>query len=130
MITIKAPNPDFEMIMFLPSPALGDSERPESKIQTKKSMNDDAIAHITQKQSATAVRYKWEFDLTRFKALELWNFIDAYSAKSWQITLWDDVTIIIVNLLINPFELDVFGRAIHADSDEAVRVTLEFENIQ
>lgn len=119
-----APHPDYESIIFLPEPDLGDRERPEARIQLKKSMDGTTYTHITQNQSAKKTII-YNFELTRYKALELFDFVDAYLGKQWKIT-WPTEEII-AYLMVNPLQLEMTKRSVIADNVEAVLLELEFE---
>ena len=128
MIQIYAPHPDSEAILFLPKPEFGDGERPESRIQAKKAMNGDTYTHVTQGQP-DAIHYRFAFNITRKKALELKEFIRLYAGSAWRI-VWTGRPDIVANLMVNPLQLDMAFRGVVADSVEAVPIELEFESIQ
>lgn len=125
MIQFQAPYPAYEAILFMPKPDLQDGERPESYMRIKRAMSGATYAHVTQGQP-NKIHYRWSFNITRKKALELKEFIRLYSGERWNI-VWPGKTDIVVNLLINPLQLDMSFRAVVADSLEAVPIELEFE---
>lgn len=128
-LQFQAPHPDYESIIFMPTPSFGDRERPESRIQLKKAMDGESYSHITQRQVFTAMHYAWSFNITRLKALELKAFIDAHIGQPWRL-IWPGRDNIIAHLLVNPLQLDMAFRAVVAGSVEAVPIDLEFESVQ
>lgn len=125
MIQFQAPYPAYEAILFMPTPDMQDGERPESYISVRRAMSGDTYTHVTQGQP-NKIHYRWSFNITRKKALELKEFIRLYTGARWNV-VWPGKTDIVVNLLINPLQLDMAFRAIVADSLEAIPIELEFE---
>lgn len=122
----RAPFPDIATVVVMPRPELRDAEIPETRVQLKTAMDGTLRTHVIKQPNRTT--YKWIFDLSRKKGLELWEFIRIHAANPWEIVRDSDS--IIVNLKVNPVELEMLKRAVHCTSKDNVNLTLEFEKIQ
>lgn len=127
MIKIFAPHPDYKIVIFLPSPEWGDVQRLESNIQLKKSMDSSVV--VTHIRKLTNIRsYELNFNLTRLKSIEFYNFYNYFAAEKIKLVLLDG-TEKIGYLRINPFEIEVMKRALVGDSIEEVSVKIAFESV-
>lgn len=125
-ISIAAPWPDATTIIFLPSPAMGDSEASAHDVQLKQMLSGDYRTHARTTVGAT---YTWDFGITRKKALEFADFFRSFAGKLWQVTLWDD-RVLVGNALFNPAEMRMLSRGVVAGSTETVGLSMTFRTIQ
>lgn len=118
---IYAPSDIPEIVVTLPSPNLGDVRRREDTVQLKQAMDGSYRTHI---QRTGQVTLRWEFSLTRKKALEVLNFYEQYGHLKWRV-VWTETYYGYIKL--NPASLEMLRRGVTADSFETVGFAFEFE---
>lgn len=117
MVILQAPHELVQATMFLPNPLFGDNESDKIEANVRRAMNGDYYSYI---KTNTNRQINLEFELERVKALELDEFVTAYTAYNIRLTdhrgrVWSVV------LLNNPTEL------INANLKNRYQVTLQFE---
>lgn len=127
MFIIKGPYPRVKTTTVLPSPLWGDSSALASTVQTMRTMDGTLYTYV--KDRAGRKRLRWDFELSRHKAIELREFINSYVGSKLQVI--DHVNVSWFGYLKNnPFEFTGAGRA--GDwwpGGETMTVLLEFEEI-
>jgi hypothetical protein len=124
MFIIKAPHPIYQTSIIMPSPERGNSEALAAEVQILRSINGKQYVYKKDKQGRRI--FQWSFILSRYKAIELRNFVKAYYSCAIKI-IDHDSNIFIGYLQNNPFELGNGSRAGGFPGDETQRITLEFE---
>ena len=124
MFVLRAPYPSLRTTTLLPSPRFSDQDAIRATVKTVRSMNG---AHYTYVMSRDGLhKLKWEFQLSRHKAMELREFIDVYNSELIKITDHNEA-VWIGYLKNNPFEFTNDSRAAGWPGDELTSVALEFE---
>lgn len=98
-------------------------------MQLKRSMDGSRIiTHVRKLPNSKT--FELSFSLTRYKSLELLEFIKIHLADKMKlITDSDEATSRIGYLKINPLDLEKVGRGLVSDSIETVSVRLDFETV-
>jgi len=131
MFTISAPHPLIQTTTVLPNPLFGDQEASTGSINILRSINGVRRTYV--KSRAGRRKFKWDFSLTRNKALELLEFYTSYhshiifiedhNGRKW-----------LGNITNNPFEIEMNKRGLPARQGFAVGETcsasMEFEGIE
>lgn len=120
---IQAPYPPIQVTTFLPDPIVGDSVAVSGSVIIKRKMNGSKKVYVQGKN--TRRKYIWQFNITRHKALELAELINAYFARDILITFDNDT--FIGNFTVNPFEFETTSRMANFPGEELVTISLEFE---
>lgn len=108
----------------LPNPAFGDTVGLTSTVKTMRAMDGTLYSHVQTRTGRK--RLKWEFTISRNKALELREFIDKYFGSMMQAT--DHNGDVWVGFLKNnPFEFAGRGRAASWPGGEVMNISIEFE---
>ena len=125
MFILRAPYPGLQTTTLLPSPKFGDSNAVAATVQTLRSMNGTLYTYVISREGRR--RLKWDFTLSRNKALELREFINSYFGVLMQATDHND-DIWVGYLKNNPFEFAGASRAGPTwPGEETMTVVLEFE---
>jgi len=124
---MKAPYPGVQTTALLPSPKWGDSKTLTSTVQTMRSIDGTLYTYVKSRDSR--MKFQWEFEISRHKALELRAFIHAYRGALIEVIDHDGDTWI-GYLRNNPFELSGVGRAFGWPGGETMQIMLEFEEHQ
>lgn len=125
MFIIKGPYPAVHTTTVLPNPLFGDSQALTATVQTMRMMDGTLYTYV--KSRAGRKRLRWDFEISRHKAIELREFLDCYQGSLLQVVDHDGVTWI-GYLKDNPFEFTGASRA--GDwwpGGETMTVILEFE---
>ena len=127
MLILKAPYPAVRTTTLLPSPKFDDSVSIKATVKTMRAMDGTLYTHV--RSSGNKKTLKWDFEVSRHKALELRDFIDKYNTSKIQVVDHNNVTWIGF-LKNNPFEFIGAGRAGPSwPGGETMTITLEFEEI-
>ena len=121
MMKIEAPYPDTKYILSLPNPNLANTQAQISSLTVKRMMNSSIHTYINKRIGKT---YKYNFILTRLKALEYLEFMKIFSGVKIRIN-----NTIICNILTNPTELEMQQRAVSFGSQEDIDISLSVEEI-
>ena len=128
MIQVFAPYPTVSVMMYLPSAEWGDTERLESTVQLKRSMNNSTkVTHVSVRENSRTLEF--QFLLTRYKSLELIEFFKIHGADKVKLVIRGQAPRI-GYLKINPLELEKMKRSLVSDSLEEVSCTVTFETIE
>ena len=125
MIEIQAPYPDIQAVCLLPNPQFNDIRHLNSEVNLKRSMSGVRYSYVKNKEEETFV---FNFILTRWKSLELFDFIRQYGSDKWRLINHDDIEII-GNLITNPNTLTKTNRAAIETDEEQISITFEFKGI-
>lgn len=125
--TLTAPVPLIETTTVLPNPKFGDSEGTTGELNILRTVNGRRRTYVKSKGRR---KLKWDFNLSRNKALELFEFYRAYNSQS--IFVQDHNNRRWVGFIVNnPFEIEMSRRGAPTRQDwpvgEICQVTLEFE---
>jgi len=121
---LRAPYPAIRTTTLLPSPRFSDQDALRATIQTLRSVDGTLYTYVTSRDGLH--KLTWEFRLSRHKAMELREFIEAFNDDIIKVTDHNDVTWI-GYLKNNPFEFTGDSRAADWPGEELTTVTLEFE---
>lgn len=122
---LRGPYPAMQTTTLMPSPKWGDSEGLTNTVQSMRAMDGTLYTYVTSRNGRE--KYRWDFEVSRHKALELREFINSYFGHLIQVTDHNDI-VRIGYLRNNPFEFSGAGRAGSSwPGDETMSVTLEFE---
>jgi hypothetical protein len=121
---LKAPHPGYRTTTVLPSPRWGDSKALASVVTSLKSIDGTTYTYVKSKEGRKV--FRWDFEISRNKALELREFIDAYKSSIIQ-AIDHDGDSWLGYLRNNPFEFSAVGRAKGWPGNETMVITLEFE---
>jgi hypothetical protein len=87
----------------------------------------DGTLYTNVKTRAGRKRFRWDFEISRHKAIELREFINSYFGSCIQVTDHNNETHV-GYLKNNPFEFSGVGRAGPAwPGGETMSITIEFE---
>lgn len=129
-IRLAAPYPAIQTISKFPNPEFGDSERKTSTVNFIRTLDGSLYSYVKKKGGRRRLQFR--FRLTRFKALELREFIIAYFASTIELTDVEGVRWI-GNFVTNPFEFETTGRyggnPTIAGAEEQT-LTLDFEGLK
>jgi len=122
---MKAPYPGIRTTTLLPSPTWGDSKALTATVQSMRAVDGTIYTYVKSRNGR--MRFQWEFEISRHKALELREFINSYNSKMIQVIDHDGDTWI-GYLRNNPFEFAGAGRAGDGwPGSETMTIILEFE---
>lgn len=121
---LRAPYPSLLTTTLLPSPEWGDSKGLAATVKTMRGMDGTLYTYVKSREGRKKLR--WQFRLSRNKALELREFINTYFDQIVEATDHDGDKWI-GYLMNNPFEFAGDGRASGWPGDEAMTVILDFE---
>ena len=124
MFVLRAPYPSLQTTTLLPSPRFSDQEALKATVKTIRTMNGTLYTYVTSRDGLQTL--KWDFQLSRHKAMELREFINAYCGGVIKGTDHNDVNWV-GYLKNNPFEFNGESRAAGGAWGELTTVTLEFE---
>jgi len=122
---LRAPYPGPQTTTILPSPRWGDSKAITATLIRMRAVDGTLYTYVKSRNGR--MKFQWEFEIARHKALELREFINSYAASLIEATDHDGDRWI-GYLRNNPFELTGAGRA--GDfwpGGETMTITLEFE---
>lgn len=125
MFLLRAPYPAIQTTTILSSPKFGDSQALTGTVQSLRMMDGTLYTYVKSRSGRKKLR--WDFELSRHKAIELREFIDVYYGSLLQLIDHDNVSWV-GYLANNPFEFTGAGRA--GDwwpGGETMTVILEFE---
>lgn len=121
---LRAPYPGLKTTTLLPSPTWGDTEKVTPTITSMRSLNGTLYTYVKSRNGKK--KYKWDFEMSRNKALELRAFLYAYFADLIEVIDHNGISIV-GYFTNNPFELAGSGRAYGWPGNEAMQITLEME---
>lgn len=122
---LKAPYPGIRTTTLLPNPAWGDSKALTATIISMRAADGTLYTYVKSRNGR--MKFQWEFEIARNKALELREFLDAYNSKLIQV-IDHDGDEYIGYLRNNPFEFAGAGRAGDGwPGEETMTIILEFE---
>lgn len=125
MFTLRAPYPAIQVTTLLPSPAFGDSRALAATVESMRAM--DGTLYTTVKTRAGRKRFRWDFTLSRHKAIELREFINSYYGSCIQVIDHNNETWL-GYLKSNPFEFSGDGPAGSSwPGEETMTISIEFE---
>lgn len=124
MFMLRAPYPAPQTTTVLPSPAFGDTVALTSTVKTMRAMDGTLYTHVQERTGRK--RLRWDFQISRNKALELREFIDKYFGSVIQVIDHNNDKWVGF-LKNNPFEFTGRGRAPSWPGQETMTVTIEFE---
>ncbi len=124
MFRIEAPYPSVQTTIILPSPQWGDSATPTPSVKTLRTMDGDLYTYISTRDKRK--KCNWSFSISRHKGLELKAFYNSYSGSRVRITDHEDL-VWIGYIQVNPFELTGTERAGNLPGQEAMDITIDFE---
>ncbi len=125
--TLTAPVPLIETTTVLPNPTFGDSEASTGSLNILRTMTGRRFVY---KKTRGRRKLRWDFRLTRNKAIELLEFYRSYHAK--KISIADHNNRIWVGWITNnPFEIEMSSRGAPSiqgwPTGETCAVSVEFE---
>lgn len=121
---LAAPYPALSTTTILPSPVWGDTKATTGTVTTMRSVDGTLYTYVKSRNGRK--RFRWDFEISRNKALELRAFISSYFSKPMRITDHDGDSFI-GYLINNPFELGGVSRAKGWPGNESMSISLEFE---
>lgn len=124
MFVLQGPYPSLRTTTLLPSPRFSDQEALKATVKIIRSMNGARYTYVTSREGLH--KLKWDFQISRHKAMELREFIDVYYDSIIKATDHNGV-IWIGYLKNNPFEFTGDSRAAGWPGEELATVTIEFE---
>jgi hypothetical protein len=128
MLRIYAPDPAPKAVIALPDPEWGDTQRLESTMQLRRSMNGQRIiTYVRRKENCRT--YELSLVLTRPKAEEFIRFFELFGSQKMKLE-FDKDTSKIGYIKMNPIQLEFVRRAVNCDSYEEVTTEFAFESIQ
>lgn len=127
---LSAPVPLIETTTVLPNPKFGDSEGTTGELNILRTVNGRRRTYVKSKGRR---KLRWDFNLSRNKALELLEFYRSYNSRS--IFVEDHNGRRWVGWITNnPFEIEMARRGVPTRQDwpvgEIATVTIEFEGIR
>lgn len=123
MMYIRAPYPDTTTTIVLPNPEWNNTVRLDSRVSVKQTDDGGIVTYVSSRSGARI--YAFDFNLTREKMLELFEFVRAYHSTVWQYEWGANVRRVV--LVDNPFMYSVDQRAVYCSNLEAGPVSLGFE---
>jgi hypothetical protein len=128
--SLVAPIPLLETTTILPNPTFGDSEASTDELNVLRAVDGTRRTYVKSKGRR---RLRWDFLLTRNKAIELLEFYRAYHAH--QIFIEDHNERRWIGYFINnPLEVEMIGRGLPSLQDwpvgERCQASIEFEGTQ
>lgn len=122
-IILQAPFDIVQTTIVLPNPQFDDSENLNSKVKVFRAMEGSTYTYI---KSTTRRTLSYKLKLTRSKAFELQNFIEAYITIKMRLIDYRNRTFI-GDLANDPFEFVATEKYNHT---EWVDIDLTFEGVQ
>lgn len=122
-IILEAPYPGIETTTFLPLPSFMDTENLLSIVEIEASMAGELYSYIRESDKR---QWTFRFELSRAKALELYEFLEAYSGVEIRIRGWKG-KIIHATILSNPIPFTYISR-MHPTG--LVDIPIEFEGVE
>lgn len=124
MFRIEAPHPGYQTTVLMPSPRWGDSVEITSSLNTIRAMDGTLYSYVKEKGGRK--RFRFDFEISRSKALELRAFIKVYYRLMMKIVDHnsDEWFVYLQN---NPFEFAGDSKADLFPGGETMVITLEFE---
>lgn len=98
MIILQAPHEIIQTTTLLPDPEFHDEENRQVVMNLQYAMDGTSFTNI---KSNDRIKLVYDFNLTRFKSLELFAFIDAYFDYNIRLTNWKN-EVWVVNIVNNP----------------------------
>lgn len=124
MFILIAPYPTCQTTCILPSPDWGNSREPVSTLQVLKSIS--GVTYTYTKIKNKRYRYHWDFNISRYKAIELREFLRIY--RNSQIKIIDHNNEVILGYIQNnPIELTGEALASNFPGNETMTVSIDFE---
>jgi hypothetical protein len=124
MFVLRAPYPDVQATVILPSPIFGDSKANVATVKIIHSMDGTRYTYKQPKDGRKT--FQWDFKISRNKALELQAFIKVYNRFKIQ-TIDYNSDKRVGYLINNPFEYTGAGKAEGFPGNELMEITLSFE---
>lgn len=124
MIRLEVPFPAVEAIVSLPNAVFGDSRALRGTLGIKRMMDGSRRTHI--KGRAGRKRLRYDIELSREKALELYMVIEELPYAKMKLTATDGEQYV-GYLEVNPVEFEGVARAKNSPGDEKYRVTILFD---
>jgi hypothetical protein len=122
---LKGPYPAAQTTTLLPSPQFGDSQALAGTVQSARAMDGTIYTYVKSREGRK--KFNWQFEVSRHKALELREFINAYQGELI-ITIDHDGDRRIGYLASNPYELAGAGKAGDGwPGGETMTIIMEFE---
>jgi hypothetical protein len=122
---LKGPYPAAQTTTLLPSPKFGDSQALAGTVQSARAMDGTTYTYVKSREGRK--KFNWQFEVSRHKALELREFINAYQG-GLIITIDHDGDRRIGYLVSNPYELAGSGKAGDGwPGGETMTIIMEFE---
>lgn len=123
MYEFWGPHPATEVITVMPNAELRDAVSLQSRVLAKVSMS--GVQYTNVKKQPDQELYRWQFDCTRVKALEFWEFVKLYIGEKVKVVDHDG-NVLVGYFRINPLQLNINKRAVICSSKEAVAIEVEF----
>jgi len=121
---LSAPYPSLTTTTLLPSPTWGDTKAITGSVTTMRTIDGTLYTYVKSRNGRR--KFRWDFEISRHKALELRAFINSYFGKPMKIIDHDGDTWI-GYLINNPFEFGGAGRANGWPGNETMTISLDFE---
>lgn len=119
-VYLQAPHELLQTSIQLPSPNLGDTLNPASEITIRNSMNGVLYSYV---KSNGRIEFTWEFNLAKEKAIELEEFIKAYSSENIRVVDWRE-RVYLVKLVNLPISFSAMSL------NERQQIRLQFEGVR
>jgi hypothetical protein len=113
------------LVIILPTPNWGDTEKLESKVTVKQDMEGGLVTHVNKSGKS----FIWQFDVTKEKAYEVLRLHRLHSRNIIKVETHESVEYL-GYWTVNPSTVMVKGRGQTPGSKEVVQLTIEFETIQ
>lgn len=123
-LQLRAPFPYMSTTTTLPSPQFSDSKALTATINRMRAIDGTLYTYVHSKNNR--MRHVWQFNLSKHKAIELREFLDAYFSNQIQVTDHNG-NILVGYVRNNPFEFIGEGAAMDWPGDEMTSITIEFE---
>jgi len=124
MFMLEAPYPGYQTTVLLPSPNWGNAVELTSSMSSVRAMDGTLYTYVKQKDGRK--RFRFDFEISRSKALELRAFIQVYYRTAMRFRD-HDANQWIAYLQNNPFEFAGSSKAEPFPGGETMTITLEFE---
>lgn len=124
MLILKAPHPNYNITVVLPSPEWGNSVAGTASQQIIRSMDGSITTYTQTKDNRKKLQYS--FRIARHKAIELQEFLKVYSGGPLKIIDHNDGSWVVF-CTNNPFDFIDGERAYPFPGNEMQHITLEFE---
>lgn len=131
MFQLQAPYPRLTTTTYLPNPQFGNQESLLDTLVTKRALDGTRFTYVKRRGGRRKLR--WQFQLSRNKALELRAFFCSYFAVTVKITDHEG-RVWVGNFTGNPFEFDTPDAARPAIAPmprgELQAIDVEFEGVE